>query len=580
MIAGALVLFAIVAVPQDTGMLDVPVFRDETFGVALPRPFPDWVFSPGSSGGTSTVIFHPRDAPLGEQLWGALVLTSFDEPVRLAELAERRVRETWRPTLGRTFRVLARDSLVLAGLPAFRVAVAGAVDRVAVDVEEYFVARGTDLVILQFRYPRGLPRDSIAEGYGRALDGLTIRAPPGEEAPVPAAALLTPPDAEEVAAVDRALAGSPWRLRGCDAVVRFDPEAVRADVSVRLEVVNDGGRPRDSLTIGLPWTLLLDGVRSATGLPLEVRSEGDVARVRLPQAVAPEGAAVVTVALHALAGASVPPVVAVTADGAHLLDDWMLRVAPWADSLGAPLTSAGPGCTLRFDLPPDLTAVAAGRLAADFVSEGRRRIAWFAGRGPAPAPEFAIGRFRRAAVLEGPLTTLRSWVAEADSSGTRSRAGAMADVVMETWRFFTATFGRLAVEDTYLLVSDLGHPGTAGATLFLPPDAPDDSVRTAVARVWWGSTVRFVGPGAQWLSDALPSWSVLLFHEATDGDSTRLRLVRESTMAIGPVAALETIRRTVGDAAFRTALRRFFLEHRFVPATQAELNALFEQASH
>ncbi len=580
MIAAALCFLVGAAVPQDPGLLDAPVYRDEAFGVALPRPFPDWVFSSGSSRGTSTVIFHPRDLPLGEQLWGALVLTSFDEPVRLAELAERRVQETWRPSLGRTFRVLARDSLVLARLPAYHIVVAGAVDRVAVDVEEYFVARGADLVILQFRYPHGSPRDSLARGYRRVIDGLTVRAPPGDEAPLPAAALLTPPDAEEEAAAESALAGSPWRLCSCDAVVRFDPEAVRTDVSVRLDIANEGARVRDSLALALPWTLLLDGVRSATGAPLAFRTDGDVAWVRLPEGVAPLASGAVSVSMHAPAGTSAPPLVAVTVEGAHILDDWPPRVESSVDSAGAPRAPSRPGCTLHFDLPPEFTAIAAGRLAADFVSEGRRRTTWTTGRGSAPAPEFVIGRFRRGTVRQGTLVTIRTWLDSADSSVTPSRADTIADVAMEAWRFFTGAFGRLAVDDAYLLVADLERQGTAGATLLLPVDAPDDSVRAAVARVWWGSAVRFVGAGAQWLADALPSWSVLLYHESTDGDSTLWHAFRAAAEANGRVAALEAIRRTLGESAFRAALRRFFLEHRFAPATQADLNALFEQVSH
>jgi len=282
----------------------------------------------------------------------------------------------------------------------------------------------------------------------------------------------------------------------------------------------------------------------------------------------------VTIAFHAPAAASLLPSVGASADGAHVLVDWLPKLAPWADSLGTPLLAVRPGFTVRFDLPPDFVAVSAGRLVADFVSEGRRRITWVADRGPAPAPEFAVGRFRRGATREGPLVTLRSWVAEADSSGALARADAMADVVMGTWRFFTAAFGRLAVEDAYLLVSDVDRSRTAGATLLLSPDAPDDSVRAAVARVWWGSAVRFAGPGAAWLADALPAWSVRLCHEATPSDSTREAPPRDADGAAAPEAELETMRRAVGDAAFRAALRRFFLEHRFVPATRADLLAL------
>ena len=350
--------------------------------------------------------------------------------------------------------------------------------------------------------------------------------------------------------------------------------------SVRLDVANEGARVRDSLALALPWTLLLDGVRSATGISLAFRTDGDVAWVRLPEGVAPLASGAVSVSMHAPAGTSAPPVVAVTVEGAHLLDDWLPRVEAPADSAGAPRASWRPGCTLHFDLPPEFTAIAAGRLAADFVSEGRRRTTWSAGRGSAPAPLFVIGRFRRGAVRQGTLVTLRTWIAPADSSVAPSRADTIADVAMEAWRFFTWAFGRLAVDDAYLLVADLGRQGTAGATLLVPAEAPDDSVRTAVARVWWGSAVRFVGAGAQWLADALPAWSVLLYHESTDRDSTRWQAFRMEAEANGRVAALEAIRRTLGESAFRAALRRFFLDHRFVPATQADLNALFEQAPH
>jgi len=103
------------------------------------------------------------------------VLTAFYGPVPLNAVADQRLRSTWEPTLGRSFAVLTRDSLQIAGFPALHLVMSGAVNRLAVDVEEYFIARDNDLVILQFRYPRGLPRDSIAAGYQRVFDGLEVR---------------------------------------------------------------------------------------------------------------------------------------------------------------------------------------------------------------------------------------------------------------------------------------------------------------------------------------------------------------------------------------------------------------------
>ena len=68
-----------------------------------------------------------------------------------------------------------RDSLYGVSLPRpfFNHAV--------LDVEEYLVARGGDLILLQFRYPRGLPRDSIAAGYERVFDGIRMVAYPGPD---------------------------------------------------------------------------------------------------------------------------------------------------------------------------------------------------------------------------------------------------------------------------------------------------------------------------------------------------------------------------------------------------------------
>jgi len=581
-IAAALFLIAAAVAPQDTGMLDVPVYRDEAFGVAIPRPFPDWVFSPGGTRGTSTVLFHPRDASLREQLWGALVLISFDRPVPLGEIADQRVRTTWQPALGRTFDVLTRDSITVAGLPAIHVVMGGAVNHLALDVEEYFIARGHDLVILQFRYPRGLPRDSIAAGYQRVFDGLEIRASSDGTRPHPVPVPAPPPPAEAArlaAAANRALAGSPWRPRAYEALVRFDPTVPRVEFAVRIEVVNDDVRPRDSLAMALGWPFDLDGVRTATGQPLATRSADAVTTVRLPQPVDPQGASAVTIAYHVAALEGVAGGIAVSGERVRGVANWFPRVAPWADSLDRPLDAPRPRYTLRFDLPEGFAAVAAGRLAADFASSGRRRVTWIGPGEPSPQPAFVVGRLRRVALRSGSLLTLRVWSATSDSALPPARAAAIADVVSDAWTFFSTSFGRLADEEADLVLADVRHPGAAGSFLFADPAAPDDSLRLAVARAWWGSAVRFAGPGADWLADALPAWSVVLLHAALDGDSTRQRLVREAETARLPLASVEAARRAVGDAAFRVALRGYFLEHRRVAGTLADLQSLLGPAA-
>lgn len=170
-----LVLALIAALQQDAQVLAAPAWRDSALAITLPRPFDDWVFSPDRTRGTVTVIFQPGRGSLSDQLWGALVLTPWEGPLRIGEVADRRISQTWRPQLGSSFTLRSRDSLQVDGFPAIHAVMSGVISHAVLEVEEYFVARGKDLVVIQFRYPRGLPRDSIAAGYARTFRGLSLR---------------------------------------------------------------------------------------------------------------------------------------------------------------------------------------------------------------------------------------------------------------------------------------------------------------------------------------------------------------------------------------------------------------------
>ena len=578
MIAVALALAAAAVVPQDTGTLDVPVYRHETFGVALPRPFADWVFSPGGSPETITVLFHPRNASLREQLWGALVLTTFRGPIPLEQVADQRVAGTWRRDLGRTFEVLTRDTLSVKGLPALHLVMNGAVNRIAVDVEEYFIARGNDLVIVQFRYPHGLPRDSVAAGYQRAFDGLMIRAPAAT--PRNAAVEVVPPEeaARRDALANRRLIDSPWRPRVHEATVRLDSGSARADFTVRLEFVNGDVEPRDSVAFALRGPFVLDGARTATGQALLVTAGAALSTAQLPAPVEPQGATALTITYHLAAPAPADSGVALGAEGMRCFADWLPRVTAWEDSAGHRLESPHPRRTVRFDVPESYAAVSAGHLAADFTALGRRRMTWVADQEPSPEPLFVIGHLERGEASTRPNPSVRVWAAATDSARSSGDAARLGETVRSAWGFFASRFGRLDVEAVDVVSAAGGGTRLAGGTLFLAAGASDDSVRTAVARAWWGSTVRFTGPGAAWLADALPAWSALLYRAATEGDTTRQRLVREAEASHRPVAAIEAARRATGDALFRSSLRAFFLDHRRTPATLVELLSLLGPA--
>jgi len=167
-------LAIVLAFQQEPAVLDTAAYANAEWQVSFPRPFDDWIFLPATSRGTTTVIFQPRNATLSDQLWGALVLTHWGRAVELADVADRRTRSTWRETLGPTFALLTRDSLDVSGWPAIHLVMSGAIRRAVLDIEEYLIARDSDLVVLQLRYPRGVPRDSVAAAFHRVVEGLRI----------------------------------------------------------------------------------------------------------------------------------------------------------------------------------------------------------------------------------------------------------------------------------------------------------------------------------------------------------------------------------------------------------------------
>ena len=186
----ALALVAAFAFQQDNAILDVPVYRSAELRVSLPRPFDDWVFSADTGGGTTTVIFQPRAATLSDQLWGALVVANFGRPLDLSAVVDRRIATTWRRTFGSSYRLVTRDALTLDGIPAVHLVMRGLIERAALDVEEYLIVRRNELVALQFRYPRGIDRDSLAAGYLRSLAGFQLTGSNRPAVILPARALV------------------------------------------------------------------------------------------------------------------------------------------------------------------------------------------------------------------------------------------------------------------------------------------------------------------------------------------------------------------------------------------------------
>lgn len=594
--------------PQDTATLDAPVYANEAYGVSVPRPFDDWVFEPGEGPQTATVIFHPRAASLRDQLWGALVLTTFPGQVPLRQLADRRVEATWRRLLGPAFTLLSDDSLAVSGLPAIRTLMSGAINHVALDVEEYTIARGGDLIVLQFRYPRGLPRDSVAAGYRRVIGGLIIR---GAPAPKPRA----PPVYADSVALAGVVPQSPWQAVGYDALVRYDTVRVRADFAVHVDLLNEGASPAEWVAIWLWPALTLDSVWSSS-TNLAPRTAGSVSWVRLPSAALPQERTTLTVFYHAAPSGLplAPELMGMSAAAAYAATDWLPRVQPVLDSAGQAARSPRARLTLRFDLPESWHAVAQGRLTAELAALGRRRMTWRAAEVSAALAAFALGPYRVLTRRPGSVA-VSVWLTPADSLSS-TMVDSLAASIQVAWTFCSRAFGRLPIEEINVATTDM--PALRGFTGLLLMQHAVDSPRPAsastsgpaglptlgelvreVARTWWGNSVAAVGPASAWVLEGFPAWAAVAARGAMQGDTVRQRLVREAEAlwhAAAPghddplsrvpiawastdllrtkgVAAVEAARRAVGEALFREALLSLSVEHRNAWITLADILA-------
>lgn len=597
-----LALAAVVAAPppQDTGTVASPVYENAAYGVSIPRPFDDWVFEPGEGRQTTTVIFHPRALPLREQLWGALILTPFPGPATLGQVVEQRIQTAWRRQLGPAFRLRAQDTLSVDGFPAIHVAMSGAIGGAALDVDEYAIARGGDLIVLQFRYPRGAPRDSVGVGYRRALDGLRMRG----VSPAPPPAAATP--IARSWSTPRELPWSVWQVGAYDALVSYDTADVRADFAVRMDLVNAGPVPAESVTVWLWPALELDSARCPAGR-LTWSVTGSVSRYLLPAEIPPQDSVSVTLFYH-LSGdfapvPLLPSQAGLAVDGAYVVTDWLPRVQPLVDSAGQMVRNRRPRLTTRFDVPDGWRGVTPGSLTSDVVGMGRRRLTWLSDQVAIALPAFALGAYR--------VVTRRStgfpvalWLAPSKDTLDPRAIDTLVAAVRSGWSFCSRAFGRLPIGEINVVSADVpGILGFAGLLLMgrgaVPSPAAADSPASLgrwrdvlyreIARTWWGNSVVFAGPGSNWLGEGLPAWSALAARGALEGDTVRQRLVREleaqrragigaapdpplSTVGFGDqhlnwlrakaITAVEAARNAVGEPAFREAVLSFALEHR------------------
>ncbi len=570
-------------VSQDTSSVDAPVYENPAYGVSIPRPAENWVFEPGQGRRTLSVIFHPKGVPLADQLWGVLLVAPYPGRTPLGTVADQRLQVSWRRQAGGSVTVRGRDSLWLAGCPAIHLSLSAVVGGVATQVEEYVVARRRDLIVLQFRSPREDSGDSVAAGYRRTLKGLRLgegnaAARPATQAPVTVSTVGAP-----------ALPWSPWQVRAYDALVVYDTALVRADFAVRMDLVNDGPVPVDSVALGLWPGFDLDSVRFA-GSRVRTAGAAGVVRMQLVAAVEPQEAAPLTAFFHLSAERAALPAsrALVAPDAAYFAWDWLPRVQPARDSAGQVAQAVRPRLTLRFDVPRGWRAVAPGRLTADVSASGRRRITWAGDDVAAATPAFALGPFR---VVErwSPGLGVAVWLTPGEEPSA-AVVSELASAVRAGWIFCSRAFGRLPIGEFNVVSTRIPETrGFAGLVLSSGMDSPREELIREVARTWWGNSVGAAGTGSWWILEGFPAWTAIAARGASEGDSVRQRLVREAeaswrSAAAGGVdpplgalvesadsagllrskgaAALEAVRRAAGESVFREAVLTLSVEHR------------------
>ncbi|MBI4542024.1 MAG: hypothetical protein HY705_03245 [Gemmatimonadetes bacterium] len=416
----------------------------------------------------------------------------------------------------------------------------------------------------------------------------------------------------------RSLARTPWQIRSYDALVRLDAAPGRLDFSVRLELVNDGPLPQDSVPVWLSPALALDSARSASGRLLRV-NPGPTVRLAVVPFAPPHGTTTLTLYYHVAGGdpqrLSLDPA---PQEDELLMDDWVPRVQPLLDSTGQAVASLRPRQALHFDLPASHQAVASGRLTSHATALGRRRMTWVAEDPVASVPLFAIGRYRVVTRRAGRLT-VKFWLADMRETASEGPMDSLAALVRAGWSFYSRAFGPLPIDEVAIVETSSGGARGGPGVLFLGRAAGflTDSLGAGVpseggtlreivlrelARTWWGHAVLGTGPGSAWLTEGFSAWAAIAARGALSSDSVRQRLVRdaESLWAGGAAAfgdqplasvsaesdtaraflrakgaaALEAVRRAIGAARFREAIRTFATAHRGAWATMDDFLAL------
>lgn len=394
-------------------------------------------------------------------------------------------------------------------------------------------------------------------------------------------------------------------VRSYDVTVRADPGELALEGEVTMVLAPSGDDPVRDLTLDLQGPTITEA--TVAGRPAQVQA-GDAE-------------VVITPAVPLLAGEEVEAVLAYEGEPSQEpFPVFGISVGWQPDDEGGWFTMSEPGGTstwvpcndhpsdkatwrVTLDVPEGIEGISNGRLEGDGpeVTDGRARWTWSEDE---PMATYLV----LAAVGDYDLVTrevdgIRSTFAFPTSLADDQRSGF--DVHDEIVRFFSDTFGPYPGDDSGAIVVpvDLGVALEVQTRSLFGADSVGSDVGALaheLAHQWYGNAVTPASWEDLWLNEGFATYGDWLWREHDGGRSVdeeaARALERQGASTIGvrdPQAAatfdfliyeggavvLHALRRTVGDDAFFTILRRWFDEFRGTAATTDDLVALSSEVA-